>query len=340
MAIRPKNGGFQVDVTFKGTRAPRVTVPTRGEAEVLEAQFKADLMAGRTPEVQSARVKAHNTGVQTLDQLLNYTVRHRWAGTKSEYNSETNARVCVEHLGRTTLTASVTSGMISDMCDEFATQGNANGTINRKLAALRVMFKIALEKGEIDKLPQFPKRREYEGRLRWFSDEEVSSVLQFHSGDSRFVDMFTLGIDTGFRLAELVNLKVKDFSIATGLLTTWETKGNKARSVPLTPRCRAIVMRLRGNKRDYEPLLTDPLTSKQLNARIKSWMQFAGLPDDDEACFHTTRHTCCSRMVQGGVFLPVIQKWMGHSDIKTTMRYAHLAPNAFDDALAVLATGT
>ena len=339
MAIRPKDGGWQVDVTFRGKRAPRVTVPTHSEAETLAAQFKADLMAGREPAVQSARVKAHKSSVQTLDQLLSYTLRHRWAGTKSEYNSELNARICVDHLGHSTLTATVTGSMISDMADEFATQGNANGTINRKLAALRVMLKIAVEKGDLDALPQFPKRREYEGRLRWFSDEELHSLLGFHHGDDRFCDMVALGVDTGFRLAELTNLKVKDFSLSTGMLTTWETKGNKARSVPLTPRAKAIVMRLRGNKRDYEPLLHDALTSKQLNVRIKSWARWAGLPDDDEACFHTTRHTCCSKMVQGGVFLPVIQKWMGHSDIKTTMRYAHLAPNAFDDALAVLAKG-
>jgi integrase len=48
--------------------------------------------------------------------------------------------------------------------------------------------------------------------------------------------------------------------------------------------------------------------------------------------FHDLRHTCASHLVMGTwtpeAFKPVeVMPWMGHSDLKTTMRYSHLAPD-------------
>ncbi|UCD95662.1 MAG: tyrosine-type recombinase/integrase, partial [Candidatus Zixiibacteriota bacterium] len=47
---------------------------------------------------------------------------------------------------------------------------------------------------------------------------------------------------------------------------------------------------------------------------------------------HTLRHTFASRLVMQGVNLPTVKKLMGHSDIQTTMIYAHLTPDHLADA--------
>ena len=51
---------------------------------------------------------------------------------------------------------------------------------------------------------------------------------------------------------------------------------------------------------------------------------------------HVCRHTCASRLVQAGVSLPIVQKWLGHSHISTTMRYAHLYPEDLMNAVKAL----
>ena len=55
-----------------------------------------------------------------------------------------------------------------------------------------------------------------------------------------------------------------------------------------------------------------------------------------EASFHTLRHTCASWAVQAGVSLAVVQKLMRHATIDMTMRYAHLAPEQYEEATRAL----
>lgn len=48
---------------------------------------------------------------------------------------------------------------------------------------------------------------------------------------------------------------------------------------------------------------------------------------------HILRHTFCSYLALHGVPLHVIKELAGHKSIQTTMRYAHLVPDAKDDAI-------
>lgn len=55
--------------------------------------------------------------------------------------------------------------------------------------------------------------------------------------------------------------------------------------------------------------------------------------------FHLLRHTCASRLVQRGVDLYVVQKWMAHKNIQTTQRYAKLHPRNLQSAANILTGG-
>ena len=51
---------------------------------------------------------------------------------------------------------------------------------------------------------------------------------------------------------------------------------------------------------------------------------------------HTLRHTTASRLVTGGVNVYRVMAFTGHANVKTTMRYAHLAPDSLDGLAEVL----
>ena len=53
---------------------------------------------------------------------------------------------------------------------------------------------------------------------------------------------------------------------------------------------------------------------------------------------HILRHTCASRLLERGVDLYTVSKWLGHSSVKVTERYAHLRTGALDRAAAALAS--
>lgn len=338
MAVRMKGSKWQVDVTVKGVRAPRISRDTKAEAQEAEKKIRYLLSTGATVAAVAAEFKDTPTPVVkgTLGGLITATYASRWRGTKGEDTAMTNAHAWADEWGLDMDVGAIGSAEITDVVDAWAANGSAAGTINRKLAALSVMLKVAMERGWIDRLPTITRRKEYEGRLRWFSDEEVESLTNYEGNSVEFRQLVALAVDTGMRQGELLGLTRRDIDAERGLVLLGETKGNKRRSVPLTDAAKAVLTNLMRGKRDHEHLFPASLTKRSISRLMGRWKQSRGLPHDDEACFHTLRHTTCSRLVQSGVPLVVVQKWMGNASIQTTMKYAHLAPDSLNVALEAL----
>lgn len=336
MAIRLKGNKFQVDVTVKGVRAPRVSCDTKQEAEAVEAQFKAHLLAGGYPDDLVQGTSTGTTKGPTLGDLLDITYRDHWRGTKAEASSVRNGTVWCEALGYDFPLADLTPDHITEVCDKLAVKGNSGGTINRKLAALSKMLNVGQGRGWCQRFA-LPKKKEYTGRLRWFTDDEMDSLTEFTETDDQMHHLIVLAVETGMRQSELLGLTKRDIDLERKMIVLNVTKGDKRRSVPLTRiaqnTCKTL---MREPLFDHSRLFRENLTCRNISRFMSRWKHHRGLPQDDEACFHTLRHTTCSRLVQAGVPLVVVQNWMGHSTIETTMKYAHLAPDSLDIALQAL----
>ena len=104
------------------------------------------------------------------------------------------------------------------------------------------------------------------------------------------------------------------------LITLWKTKTNTPRTVPLTTRA---VEALEWSREEGHVRPFDSITYPRFKDYVVSVSHELGLRD---VVVYTFRHTCASRLVQRGADIMRVKKWMGHSNIETTLGYAKLAP--------------
>ena len=205
-------------------------------------------------------------------------------------------------------------------------KGNRNSTVNRKLACLSKLLRKHYRNGAIDRLPDFRKLPERNGRIRFLSrPEEAALANALDEIDMRYGALARFLADTGARVGEALSLRWCD--AGDGKATFWETKSNTPRTVPLTRRATAVLAMLR----DSEAI--GPFCAVRYANFRNAWLRArrkAGLGRDPQVVPHILRHTCASRLAQNGVDVKRIQEFLGHRTLAMTLRYAHLAPRHLD----------
>ncbi|WEM05503.1 integrase [Ralstonia phage BOESR1] len=323
---------FMVSVG-SGKKRYREVFKTRKEAEIAEAEEILKRKRGAEGSSgSSAALKEEGKG-KTLDDAYKLTYRLHWAGQNSAKTQSINSGAVLKALGEDTLLTDITVEEITEMILEFEEAGNSGATVNKKLSCLSMMFKTAKDQGWITKIPPLTRRKESKHRIRWFDVAEEDRMLTMCDtlGLAALRDYIIVGIDTGFRRGELLNFELRDYTNGLLHLHADGTKTEEARAVPATKRVHDIIAR-RSNYRVLFPELSIPILRHQWDI-LKDHM---GLTEDRQFVVHTLRHTCASRMVQRGVPLSIVQRYMGHKNINTTLRYAHLAPDSLLQAKAAL----
>ena len=136
---------------------------------------------------------------------------------------------------------------------------------------------------------------------------------------------------TGARKREVLDAKWEDFDIAARQWRIPVTKAGKPRHVPLS--AGAVHLLASVPRRDGCPwTFANPETGKPYVSFYYSWdtaRKKAGLAD---VRIHDLRHSFASFLVNAGRSLYEVQKILGHTQVKTTQRYAHLSQDTLIDA--------
>ena len=132
----------------------------------------------------------------------------------------------------------------------------------------------------------------------------------------------------GLRAGELGRLRVSDIDSGRMALRVEQGKGSKDRYVPLSPRLLAQLRAYWHRKRPAHWLFpgrsADRPMSRHGPAHIYGLAKKkAGI--DKTGGVHTLRHCYATGLLEAGVELQVIQRRLGHTSIRSTMRYLHLA---------------
>lgn len=206
------------------------------------------------------------------------------------------------------------------------------GTVNKELRTLQAIVNKALEWELIDRNPIRGVKglRELDSRPpRWFTVEELAAL--YTAAPSKGA-IWQLMANTGLRRGEMLQLDWRDVGreeIRVVSSSEARTKSGKWRQVPLSPGAQDALERLGRGK----GLVLSKMHPRSLSRAFDNDLRRAG---DIQGTLHDLRHTFCSHLVMGGIPLRTVQLLAGHSTIRVTERYAHLAPGHLANAVAVL----
>ncbi|MEQ8691552.1 MAG: site-specific integrase [Pseudomonadales bacterium] len=149
--------------------------------------------------------------------------------------------------------------------------------------------------------------------------------------------MVLLAKNTGMRRGELFSLRWEDVNLGGKVLTVRgsKAKSGQTRHIPLNGEAVAILKAWQ-DQTSKEGAVFPSHTGEALTNVKNSWrglLKKAGLIDFR---FHDLRHDFASKLVMAGVPLNTVRDLLGHTDLKTTLRYAHLAPDHKAEAVNLI----
>ena len=210
----------------------------------------------------------------------------------------------------------------------------APGGANKGLELLRQIMNFAIARGYVEKNPAQAIRPNRRPRLtRFLSREEIARLhreLDAETGKGRRqqADIIRLLLLTGCRRGEVVGLLWSEVRADSLALADSKTG---PRRVPLNAQARRILDRQpRGESPFVFPSPRDP--SRPRGGALSLWRRVRREAGIEDVRLHDLRHTHASHAVMNGVPVPVVSRMLGHSNVRMTLRYAHLGDREIEEA--------
>lgn len=218
-----------------------------------------------------------------------------------------------------------------------------SSTINVTQQALKLFFRITCPRDwQVLKLA----RVQVENKLPVvISVSEVHTLLKLIEKPSMKC-FFTVVYALGLRLQEALNLHVADIDSKRMMAHIHRGKGAKDRLVPLpetalealrsywaTHRNPVWIFPAEGRNHKLAPKAEEPMSESSVQGVIKSVLEQLNWSNRGIST-HTLRHCYATHLLEGGVSLKLIQKYMGHKHLTSTMVYLHVTTVGEEAAIA------
>ena len=300
----------------------RPVFDTQREADLFYAEVRLALQKG-LPLPTYKKIKT----VYTLEELFR-DVHKRFYEHEKKLSSLGKMKIIMDILGANFPVSCIKYKHLEEIREYGIKHRNwSNGTINRYNSLMSKSLGYALKLGIITDKPKLEFEKEGKGRLRYLSEKEQENIIKYlRQICPEFCDFVIFLLDTGLRSrSEALHVSLKDFNEKTNALRVYGSKTDRDRTIYLTDRAAEILKKY--NRFIFE--------EHQIRAWWDRLRNHLGDYDKDFVP-HILRHTCCSMLVQRGVPLVTVMKWMGHTSMQTTLRYAHLCDKNLEQAKEVL----
>ena len=343
MAVRKIKNSWWVDFRFNHQRIRKKSPDNaKAGAQSYEALLRQKLARGEP--ITNSDLKPRQE--QTFEEFA-----WKWFETYVQSNNKYSEikrkkyilrKNLVPFFGKTQI-GKIKAVQIEEYKAKHIKRGLAPKTINNHLMVLNRCLKIAQEWLELEKIPKISKLKAPLPEFDFLSYEECDLLLSNMEGIWREIAL--TAIKTGLRMGELRGLMWPDVDWNNRTINvrhSWCTskkglvspKSNKVRQIPIVDQVYDLLL---NRKRKTGFVFTNEKNQKfsadRLNERILNTCRKAGIR---KITCHVLRHTFASHLAMAGASVKAIQELLGHSDIKVTMRYAHLSQSSLRQTIELL----
>lgn len=268
--------------------------------------------------------------------------------TMEEFEALSISHITLEDVKKVT-----TENIIDFLMFIGAERENSTTTRMRKLSAIKSFFHyLYTKKRLIESNPaaevEGPKAKKTLPKYMTF--EESVNFLNTIQNDfesktrERDVCIFTLFLNTGMRLSELVGLDIDSFDSDLTQVKVLG-KGNKERIIYLNDACKTTLIDYLRKRLDPQYIRTDEkalfisrletrISAKTIQWLVYKYLRMAGLGHRGLSV-HKLRHTAATLMYQTGkVDIRVLKDILGHEQLNTTQIYTHVVSRSMEEAMA------
>lgn len=206
-------------------------------------------------------------------------------------------------------------------------EGINENTAHSRLNALKFYFEQVLGREKF--FWEIPRPKKQSLLPRFFNQDEIAAIIKA-AGHIKHKVMLMLAYAAGLRVSEVSGIKVSDIDSKRMCIMISQAKGKKDRIVSLSP---VLLVMLREYwktgklKRNgylfpgqYEG---EPYSSRSIQVILAMAKKKAGVIKPGS--IHALRHSFATHLLDKGTDITMIQKLLGHNDIKTTLRYLHVS---------------
>jgi integrase len=202
------------------------------------------------------------------------------------------------------------------------------GSVNRVIILLRYIFNLSIqwETIGVTKNPTagIPLLEENNKNERYLSAQEANVLIgALQSSENPMLQyIIPMLILTGARKNEVLKCRWEDFNFENRVWRIPVTKSGKARHVPISD---GVIHLLQSLPHTCDYVFANPKTRKPFVTIYCSWNSARKSVGLEDVRIHDLRHSFASFLVNNGRSLYEVQRILGHTQIKTTQRYAHLS---------------
>jgi integrase len=344
MAIRKINGNWYVDIRVNRKRFRKKSIAnSKAGAKAYEASVLQTFAKGGNPFlIKTEEPETITTFAEFAKQFVEVYAKNNNKPSEIHQKQAIMRTHLIPFFGTYKLDE-INNLLVEQYKAKKAKAGAKNKTINNQLAVLSKCLRIAQEWAGLKTLPKIKLLNVPPQKFDFLSPVESDKLLLNTIDDELLHDMVLLALKTGMRFGELAGLDWADVNLEKEILTVRHSfvrgdlgspKNNKTRDVPLTSEvCEMLDKRKKTGDFVFYSSKGKRLKYDKYRLLLQDACQKVGLR---KIAWHTLRHTFASHLACKGVSLKTIQELLGHSDMKMTMRYAHLSPSTLREAINLL----